>query len=500
MINHGVVFRVILIALAVITPAMGECARASNTQEVFLTVAERFFQPTRQEFASRTVELNPILIEESISGNNHHFSITARNLIHTPQQVRVYPARLSQGLDGEHLITEELWTEKLEINIRPSILMLEPLAEKRVAIDIKIPEGMTGGLYAAIVFESTPLEGSTTIKANAILVLTLPGELIREGTITGTSLLQDKPGEDITVQIMFTNTGNIHIRLDGNVSVRDSLNLGVVNLEIKPAVVIPTCSYQLNTRWKPKDLSVGNYTVGFNINIRDANPIKGLIPFSVIAQNEIGIIRLEIVSFNIPTPRQDEPINFRLFVFNAGNVVLSTTGEVAIRDVKGKEIFTIPIEKEAVLPKSSKELRATLSKGLPIGSYTAEAIINYGDKMKTTKTDFVVGKTCLPKEGMIRNFTIPTVTSGEPISPELVVNNTEGVAICIEGMLEIKDSKGMVIEEAAILRVRLEPGMTQNLMEGVRLMLLPGRYQAMVTLIIGGERVISRQVAFLVEK
>ncbi len=492
---------IIMGLLVVIKSLLREGSCTTATQEVFLAIAERFFQPTKQEFASRTISLEPYMLEKTIYGKSYSFYITANSLIDIPQQIQVYPARLGQELDGTHLfITEPWWGTEL-INVSPSEFTLEPKKSMRIKVDFKVPEEkITGGFYSAIVFESTPInKKDESVKTGVILAFTLPGELKREGVITDVSLLQDKPDESIAILLTFTNLGNIHLRIYGDVIIRNHLGLEIANLPLRPPqVTLPNSSCQLNANWKPKNLPVGTYTAQTNVNITDANPVKRLTQFVVIRPNEIGIIKLEIASFTIPIAVWSSPIYFNLLAFNAGNMNLTTTGEITIKNREGEIIATAPLSKVTIPPKGTKQLQAVLTQALSIGSYTACTRVEYDGKIKVATQDFMVSEKELTQEGKLLEFTIPVTPAGKPIIPKLIFKNTGESSIYVEGMIEIMDSQRNVIGEIPIARVELEPDTIQNLGKSAELKLLPGKYQAIVTLIIGGKEIITQETSIVI--
>jgi len=387
---------IILGLLVVITPIVGEGSNTSATNEVFLTIAERFFQPTMQEFSLRTIKLEPFMLEKTIYGKSYSFYITVDSLIDIPQQIQVYPVKLAQELDGSHLFITGLWWGSKLFNITPSNFTLDSKKSKMVKVDFKVPKEIVGGFYSAIVFETNPIINDNkeykiaSAKTGVILAFTLPGELKREGKITDISFLQDKPQEPIIIILTFINTGNIHLRLWGNITIRNQFGLEIANVPIKSGVSIPGHSYQLKAEWKPQNLAVGTYTAQANIEIEYANPMKVIAPFIVIRPNEIGIIKLEIVSFTIPIAIQNKPIHFNLLVFNAGNIELTIIGEVIVKNIKDEVIATTPFEKEIIPAGSSKELSAILKEGCLPGSYTAYATVKYNGKIKTATQNFFV--------------------------------------------------------------------------------------------------------------
>jgi len=65
----------------------------------------------------------------------------------------------------------------------------------------------------------------------------------------------------------------------------------------------------------------------------------------------------------------------KVVVGNKGNSLMRATGKVEIRDATGKTVATLPIEDEAVMRESDREIALALPKDLAPGYYVALALI-----------------------------------------------------------------------------------------------------------------------------
>ncbi len=472
----------------------------SLIQAVTAEIAAVFFQPTKEELVStRTITVNPRIIEKELTSYYYPATITISSLIDIPQQVKAYFVQVKQNLDGTHLFTEDMETEAGAIS--PPNFILEPKSSQHVNVSLVIPTEKTGGIYAGIIFEATPVMGHESIpinKANAIISLTLPGALTRQGTITEVAFWQDKPKGTITIMSTFLNTGNIHLGVSGEVVVRTQSGSEIARALCGARFILPDCSHQLKTFWQPANLKIGTYTTETIIKFEDREPVRRLTPLMVIRPDEIAIAKLEIVSLAIPKAVSNSPACFKALLFNSGNIDLFPTGMIEVKNMAEEVVIIVPFEKEGVLAGSSKELKAVLAQGLPAGSYTALAKMEYDGNKAEAETKFNVHDQELSQKGEILYFTVIVSESDQSMQLLLYFVSTGEIAAYLEGIMEIRDSNKEVVVSESIEGQEIAPGQIWQLRKAIEKKLKPGMYTATATLIVGKEEVISKEICFLV--
>jgi hypothetical protein len=90
-------------------------------------------------------------------------------------------------------------------------------------------------------------------------------------------------------------------------------------------------------------------------------------------------------------------LDFVARLHNTGNLHVRAPGTLRVRRVGGREVLRAPIEPSMVLPKTRRDLTATVRKLLPAGSYEAVVQARFGDVRARRATTFrLVGPNRLP--------------------------------------------------------------------------------------------------------
>ena len=126
----------------------------------------------------------------------------------------------------------------------------------RIPVTISIPEGAeAGGRYASILISTLiPLDKSLTdqgtqggvpliTQSGTLVFVTIPGEIKHEGRLkdfllAGEQMVFFAP-EDVFFDLIFENTGLIHLRPYGTITVKNILGQEVKKIELDPWFVMP---------------------------------------------------------------------------------------------------------------------------------------------------------------------------------------------------------------------------------------------------------------------
>lgn len=87
---------------------------------------------------------------------------------------------------------------------------------------------------------------------------------------------------------------------------------------------------------------------------------------------------VEIKNLNVNSFYRSTPLELSVILKNKGNTHLRPAGTFEITDEKKKIIARIPITPSLLLPGTEKEYTITLDTSLPLGKYSAQAVITYG--------------------------------------------------------------------------------------------------------------------------
>jgi len=175
-----------------------------------------------------------------------------------------------EGETGQVIVEPEAETTyslKRWVKIDPTEFTLEPKAEKFVAFTIEVPENAEpGGKYGSILASTTGMIGEELTgtgvaqKVGALLLLTVSGETkeilaIKDFTMPS-SFFEYGP---VPFTIRFENTGTVHLKPKGFVTITNWREKKVADLEFPQQNVIPGSIRKIETKLDKKWL-FGKYT------------------------------------------------------------------------------------------------------------------------------------------------------------------------------------------------------------------------------------------------
>jgi len=461
-----------------------------------------------------SIAVTPANIDKKITEYDNIIPITVKNHSSEPLQYYIYASSLGQKLDGEAIADNGTITPFSLVNyikFEPYKFILEPNASQIVKATIQIPTNAVGGLYGIIYVEAHALSEQLTGEAKGVIsfvprvgiitLLTLATPAAYSAKITQIDITQDRLSKEVFIMPTLHNNGNIHLRAEGYVSIKNLDGEKIANVFITPGVILPGYLRQLKAIWKPKNLLPGSYTAEINITFSS----KALIcstSFEAINNNEIAIVSGKIVNFAEIRTVQHKPISFKLLFSNDGNINLFTSGEIGIKNLQDELIISVPIAPKEILPYSSEELIANLETGLPMGSYTAIVKINYSDKLSTAMTYINVIEKEIIEAGEVIEFSIEQLPEQGLILSKLLFKNTGNITLYVEGLIELKNSAGITIGQIVIDRVAIEPEKVSQIIKSWQGKLPVGVYKGIATLIFGeGKKIIKvKESSFLILK
>ena len=168
-----------------------------------------------------------------------------------PVHYRVYFKDISINPDGKITLLKAASTPRSCSNwleFKGSEFELAPLQRKNISGLLKVPKDVAGGKYTRLVIEASTTGGKegrkmTTIVPQTIIMVTVGNKLERKGEITKFQFLStnDSSSQFLTI---FKNTGNIHLRVQGNITLKDKIGNTVAELPFAEGevFVFPGCT------------------------------------------------------------------------------------------------------------------------------------------------------------------------------------------------------------------------------------------------------------------
>jgi len=170
----------------------------------------------------------------------------------------------ASGEEGQvELIDKGPWAISSWSDITPKSFTLDPKQEQDVQVTINVPpQNIGGGKYGAIVFSVQGKASANTAAVNqeiaSLFLLRVSGpvqESLQAVDFTAPSFIEFGP---VPLSLRLQNTGNVHVRTTGVISIMNMLGKKVADLVIPPTNVFPQAKRVITTSFEDQFL-IGPY-------------------------------------------------------------------------------------------------------------------------------------------------------------------------------------------------------------------------------------------------
>jgi hypothetical protein len=238
---------------------------------VYLLAVFMFLNVTAPTVAA--VQVSPLSIESIISTGNNTLSPVIVTNTDTKETIRIKAEVLGFGQNDAGIsipLTEDQSqnTAVPFISLNPAEFELKPGESGKINLNASIPSGSEGGKYATIVIGQVPEAGVSILGNVAVIVMLTIGEstLVKSLQITGVTIERLEPDGPITFITTINNSGNIHVRPGGQISITKD-EKKIENLNVEPHLIIPGYDRQFVTKWDPPQNAGGNYSFQMNLEM-----------------------------------------------------------------------------------------------------------------------------------------------------------------------------------------------------------------------------------------
>lgn len=140
-------------------------------------------------------------------------------------------------------------------------LILKPLEVKSVRAVVNVPEKATpGGYYLAVLWQTSAAAGGArtslgiSSEVGYLILLRVDGEIKEQGNLSNFSLKKSRSLFNplpVVFSLNFNNLGNVHLKPQGKIEIRNKFGFLVKVLEVNPTGgnVLPGSSRQFNIFW-----------------------------------------------------------------------------------------------------------------------------------------------------------------------------------------------------------------------------------------------------------
>ncbi|KPJ49168.1 hypothetical protein AMJ40_06130 [candidate division TA06 bacterium DG_26] len=219
-----------------------------------------------------SIGVAPPIVELTVpAGGAHVVDLNVYNQGDSPLILRGYVTGLELSRDGAPIPLETGdgdWSCADWIRLDKKEFELQAGEEELVHATLRVPRGSTGGRYAVIFFEGTPVLKNPSpwdvvlaTRVGCIVMETIPRTLVRDGEILKMEV--SKSEGEVVFTVDFSNKGNVHMKANGCVLIADSEGRIVdrVPLDVVTGTVLPGGIREFEGTWSNRrKMKTGEYT------------------------------------------------------------------------------------------------------------------------------------------------------------------------------------------------------------------------------------------------
>lgn|GEM_PF-2150761 len=175
------------------------------------------------------------------------------------------------------------------------------------------PDAEPGGHYAAIIFETRPVESESTEEGSQVriagrvvaeVLITVPGPITRSLVVDSLTVprIAFGAGAD-TVEVAVTNAGNVHLTPNGYVQTWGGLPAATFDQEFGQFTLLPGASRRFSVQlghqpWLGKMRAKTEFLYGPSIGVFDRS-VETTVEYFVISWKVIAILDLVLIGFDL---------------------------------------------------------------------------------------------------------------------------------------------------------------------------------------------------------
>ncbi len=164
------------------------------------------------------------------------------------------------------------------VKVEPADFVLSPKSQEFVTFTITVPQNAEpGGHYGAVLARTKMATGpgftgaAISQRVGSVILLSVAGEVKEELKVSDFTVPYYSEYGPINFSAKFENTGTIHVKPKGYITITDWLGRKVADLEIPERNVLPGAVRKIDIPWNTKWLLSGRYTATLHGSYGTAN-------------------------------------------------------------------------------------------------------------------------------------------------------------------------------------------------------------------------------------
>ncbi len=267
--------------------------------------AEGFQQPS-------AIQISPARVDWKVTnGETRSEKINIKNYADKPWKVEVHVEDFYVSADSEHaefFVPEDEHPLKAYdminwVSTSEQDMVLAPNESRNIDFTIAVPQDTpSGGYYGAIFFQSSEEspEGKDdaqiriNTRVGVLVTLAVQGDAALRTGAELTSFATNKNlswGEPLTFMARVSNTGNIHFRMNGKITV-DRMGKRFAEVEMPSHLYYPARDRALQlSPWSPGKWTIGRFTAKMHLVAEDGSvALDGSTTFTVVSWRVLVVV------------------------------------------------------------------------------------------------------------------------------------------------------------------------------------------------------------------
>lgn len=198
------------------------------------------------------------------------------------------------------------------VTIDSEEFILGPGEQKFIEFTIDIPDDAEpGGHYGSILAKTTSVVGgefagaAVAGRVGALVLLSVSGEVRESLSVESFSVPNYSEYGPINFELRFKNTGTVHLKPRGHLTITNWLGTKVADLEVPQNNVLPGSIRKIDIPWSEKWLWAGKYTATLSANYGVSNSAIEPVVISFWAFPwKVGVVVLLVIFFFVLTRKR----------------------------------------------------------------------------------------------------------------------------------------------------------------------------------------------------
>jgi hypothetical protein len=234
--------------------------------------------------AAADINVSPMLIEKTVTPEDHQLELTIANTSDTPLTVELFTTPMEHNRKGEAVEGNGAYAYDVSkaIHLPADRITIKPRKWRRIHADVDVPARHGGG-YAFIHVRTVP-----DPKATAMVVASVDFRVIVElnfGAPSAPSLhVEDVVSDPSGLRVAVRNDGDSHYRPSGALELRDPSGNVVFSSALQPENVFPKLTRELKLAQPAPKLQPGRYTAVVTVGSQSVERAVAAVDGQLVVQ------------------------------------------------------------------------------------------------------------------------------------------------------------------------------------------------------------------------